>query len=376
MIRRFLTVAAVLCASLGTIAPAYAQTEIGELHGASFRIDVPEGWNGSLVLICHGYSPDRITFAAAPPSPATQMLLNRGFAVAESGFSAGGWAIKEALGDVETLRTHFIAKHGKVKETYLMGQSLGAFLTLALMERHPANYDAGLAMCGPLAPADWFMARRVFDVRVVLDYYYPGALPPLTQLPRDYEVTPARVQALMTLLQQNPQKLADVRRFAQLQSDQDVALLGVFFTDILEDLQRRSGGNGFDNRYIVYQGTSDDAALNDGVTRYAAEAKAANYLQQYYTPSGRLTKPMLAVTNTYDPLIPAWVSNLYLTLTGQAGSQKLFVQQYVPGSGHCTFTPGQIEAAFGELVSWKRSGIQPGAKPGTPAPSSAAAAKH
>jgi hypothetical protein len=35
---------------------AAVHTEIGEINGAKFRIDVPEKWNGGLVVYCHGYS--------------------------------------------------------------------------------------------------------------------------------------------------------------------------------------------------------------------------------------------------------------------------------------------------------------------------------
>ena len=31
--------------------------ETGEINGAKFRIDIPENWNGGLVMYCHGYNP-------------------------------------------------------------------------------------------------------------------------------------------------------------------------------------------------------------------------------------------------------------------------------------------------------------------------------
>ena len=35
---------------------------------------------------------------------------------------------------------------------------------MTLIETFPNVYDGGLALCGPLAPASWFMASRVFDI--------------------------------------------------------------------------------------------------------------------------------------------------------------------------------------------------------------------
>ena len=46
------------CATLCLAAPKVEpKTEIGEINGAKFRIDIPDNWNGGLVMYCHGYSP-------------------------------------------------------------------------------------------------------------------------------------------------------------------------------------------------------------------------------------------------------------------------------------------------------------------------------
>jgi hypothetical protein len=100
-------------------------------------------------------------------------------------------------------------------------------------------------------------------------------------------------------------------------------------------LQQRGGGNPFDNRSTIYSGTPDDNALNDGVARYASAPRAAEYVRTYYTATGHLTRPMLAIHTTYDPLVPPWVPNNYALLAESAGSGDLFVQQYVKHDGHC-----------------------------------------
>ena len=68
------------------------------------------------------------------------------------------------------------------EKSFVQGGKDGAdmqtvFLTMLMMESFPTVYDAGLALCGPLAPASYFMSRNVFDMRVVFDYFFPGALP-------------------------------------------------------------------------------------------------------------------------------------------------------------------------------------------------------
>src|SRR5689334_10000237 len=145
--------------ALAWCAPA---PELGEINGAKFRIDKPEKWNGVLILYCHGYSRTPGSFDSEPMAMLTP-FLGQGYAVAQSGYSAGGWAVPEALQDVEALRLYFTNKYGAPKKTYLVGHSLGGFVTMALLEKSPGGYSGGLALCGPLAAPTWFMKRHAFD---------------------------------------------------------------------------------------------------------------------------------------------------------------------------------------------------------------------
>lgn len=338
---------------------AQPKTETGEINGAKFRIDVPDAWNGGLVLYCHGYNPKPVTYDNPKPNPVLDVFLQAGYAVAQSGYAAGGWAIEEAVQDTEALRRYFAAKYGRPKETYVTGHSMGGFLTLALVEMFPAIYDGGLALCAAAAPSVVLLSRRVFDLRVVFDYFFPGALPGPLRIPADYAMSPALTQELVNRLEAHPDKAAEVRRYSGIRSNKELAGALVFFTYILKELQERAGGNPFDNRNILYEGTSDDNALNDGVARYEADPRAAEYLRNYYTLTGRLARPVLAIQTTYDPLIPAWVTNTYTTLTETSGASQWFVQQYVKRDGHCTILPAEVQRGFEQLREWRRSGRRP-----------------
>jgi len=174
----------VACATLCLAAPKVEpKVEIGEINGAKFRIDIPENWNGSLVMYCHGYSATPGEFKDGKLPPVLAVFTEQGYALAESGYAAGGWAIQEAVEDTEALRRYFVGKYGQPKETFVTGHSRGGFLTMLFMERFPTTYDAGLALCGPLAPTTYFIERGAFDLRVVFDYYFPGALPRPDKVP-------------------------------------------------------------------------------------------------------------------------------------------------------------------------------------------------
>src|SRR6202140_2029939 len=115
-----------VCAAFCLAAPKVeARQEIGEINGAKFRIDIPENWNGGLVMYCHGYSPIAGTYKEGKLPAVLAVFTEQGYALAQSGYAAGGWAIQEAVADTEALRRYFAGKYGQPKETFVTGHSLG-----------------------------------------------------------------------------------------------------------------------------------------------------------------------------------------------------------------------------------------------------------
>jgi pimeloyl-ACP methyl ester carboxylesterase len=124
-------------------------------------------------------------------------------------------------------------------------------------------------------------------------------------------------------------------------------------------MELKIGAPVVDNHNFIYAGGTDENALNDGVKRYTAPDSALDYLKAWYTPNGILTKPLLAVHTTYDPIIPAETVSIYADLVQRAGSSRNFVQQYVKADGHCKFSAAETVAALKELIQWKRNGTKP-----------------
>jgi pimeloyl-ACP methyl ester carboxylesterase len=351
--------APILLASLASAAP---KVEVGTINGAAFRIDIPENWNGGLVVYCHGYNASPVTYKAEVAIPFLAAFTDQGYAVAQSGYATGGWAVQEAAVDTESLRRYFVAKYGVPKEIYLTGHSMGGFLTMMLMEMYPTIYDAALPMCGPLAASESFQSRGAFDAVVLFSYYFPGILPDPTKIPKDFvkgtgdRALNAKITAA---LESAPEKAAALRHQNNLKSNKDLAGTLTFLVYLVKELDERSGGNPFDNRNVIYSGTLDDNKLNSEIPRYAADPKAVAYLRANYTPTGKITKPMLAIHTSYDPLVPVTIPNTYSTLVELAGTQSLFVQQFVKHDGHCAILPAEISRGFSELREWKTSGTRP-----------------
>ena len=69
--------------------------------GATYLIEVPPNWNGTLFLYSHGYvAPGGANPAQDVGDPATRFfMLSSGFALAGSSYATTGWAIQQALPD-------------------------------------------------------------------------------------------------------------------------------------------------------------------------------------------------------------------------------------------------------------------------------------
>jgi pimeloyl-ACP methyl ester carboxylesterase len=152
------------------VRPAAASTpvtEVGELAGAPFRIDIPVGWNGELMMYCHGYRGGPVHFDARQPDEMVNTFGALGVAVAQSGYSAGGYALREGARDTEDLRRHFAQRFGAPQATWISGSSLGGSITMMLMETFPTTYEGGLSLCAPLGPMLGYTKKLAFDPLVV-----------------------------------------------------------------------------------------------------------------------------------------------------------------------------------------------------------------
>ena len=152
-------------------------TEVGLLNGAPYRIDVPDGWNHSLVVFYHGYAEQPVTFHLAERViPQQQPFLDRHYAILQSAYSQTGWALQQAYPETESLRRYFAKKYGAPHETYVAGLSMGGELVSVTLELNPKPYLGGLDLCGSVGPTFEVFERR-FAQRAAFDYYFPDLLP-------------------------------------------------------------------------------------------------------------------------------------------------------------------------------------------------------
>ena len=152
----FLASVAILLLSVAGSARAQTSvtTHSGSLaDGATYLIEVPANWNGTLFLYSHGYVvPGSANPAQDVGDPFTRFfMLSSGYALAGSSYATTGWAIHEALPDQIAVLEVFEKIFEHPKRTIAWGHSLGGIITAGLIQRNPRRFDAALPMCGVLS---------------------------------------------------------------------------------------------------------------------------------------------------------------------------------------------------------------------------------
>lgn len=359
-----LAIALAACAAHPAAAPAARVATpgavTGRLEGAAYRIEIPEAWNGDLIMYLHGYDakgdppPEEIG-----PNDFTGRLLAKGYAVAQSGYSTQGWAVAEALVDNERLRQHVVALYGQPRHTLMIGHSMGGHLVLATLEGHPDAYDGALDLCGANMPAAELFADGVIAPLIAFDYFYPGALGLAPGGLAD-PASPAQqdTAALETALHGNEARADTLaRRFRIPRSDLAGALMFRYL--ILREMMQRAGGSPVDNHGTSYVGFGDDAAFNAGVRRYTGDPAALAYVRDNAPLAGTTRKPVVMLSNRVDPLVTPLISSRYAALAAAAGNSAQVLVLPSVGEGHCAFGPEAVDRAFDTLAAWVNSGRRP-----------------
>lgn len=331
----------------------------GELAGAPYLISIPESWNGGLIMYAHGY--EAVTPGRRNDFSRSMIKVahNLGYAVAMSKYSVQGWAAREGVLETDLLRNHFRAEYGATWPTLIAGHSQGGAITFKTIETFPEVYDGALPMCSVAEPALTFFKEQVFDTRLLFDYFFPGLPGSVVDFPGGRQEMVKTGLSITKLIKDRPE---DAAAFAKLTGIPDVASIApvvAFWTEILREMQIRTGGNAFDNTSTIYEGSADDAKLNREIPRHKADPKAVEYLSRWVTPTGRISDPVIHVHTIVDQLIPARRANYYERLTASAGTSDHYVQYFVDRVGHCLMNEAEMTEALRRLDHWIRSGERP-----------------
>lgn len=332
----------------------------GTITNAPYRVDIPNNWNGELVMLLHGYEPKGVPrMTPWPQNEAAPIFLSQGYAVAASAYASQGWSVADALVDNERLRSYFKSKYGNPSRTYLVGFSLGGHIALASLEEHGALYDGALSLCGVNVPAARAFDDAVLPSLVAFDYFFPGTMG-LASGGLSDPASPAMLdpEAIEAVLKTNEPSAAILSRRLEISR---TALPGALMLNymVLREVQTRAGGFPVDNRATIYSGLGNDAAFNKAVRRYSGDQNAMKYLANHANLTGRVNKPLVLQSNNDDPTVPKPLTTIYPALVAATGHADQLVVLPSVGEGHCGFEPEQIQGAFKTLIDWVNSGHRP-----------------
>jgi pimeloyl-ACP methyl ester carboxylesterase len=347
----------------------------GVLAGAGYRIEVPQEWNGDLVMWAHGFRGDGLELTV-DNHPLRQFLVANGYAWAASSYSRNDYDPGIGMWDTFRLTKRFRGIAGKPDQVYLTGASMGGHLTAAAVERFPRTYDGALALCGVMGDFE------LFDY--FLDYNLAGAAlagvdtsyPPDPQVWLD-ETVP---QITSTLGDPWPAELTadgeNLKAMTELRSGGDRPMFDAGFNswaDFLFDLGAddgtvpRSRGIVVDNSDRVYQFDTDPALspqeqqLNDNIVRVTQDrfARIGFGLESVPVVKGTPRVPVLTLHTLGDLFVPFSMQQIYAERVAARGRSDLVVQRAIRDVGHCSFTSQEFVRGFVDLTAWVEDGVRP-----------------
>ena len=394
--------------------PAPPRNLTGIIGAASYEIDVPAGWNGTLLLYSHGYvGSGQLNLAlSAPAGIARTWLLDHHFAAAGSAYASTGWAVEDALKDQMALLDFFTKKVGKPKRVIAWGHSMGGLITAGLVQLHPDRFAAAMPICGVVAGgiAIWNSALDAAYAFKTLFAPQSGLeLVRITNAEDNFQLyqqifqtavkTPqgqarlALVAALVDLPgwfdpREPEPEATDFAGQASAQELWQARIDPSFAFGSRLELEQRAGGNpswnaGVDYARLLASSTDraevkalyaqagldlqkDLGVLNAGA-RIKAEPAAAAYLDRFISPDGNVAVPVLSMHTTGDGLAVPSNESAYAQVVSGSGASAMLRQVFVHRAGHCTLTAAETIAGLQVLLKrldagkWDEAALQPGA---------------
>jgi pimeloyl-ACP methyl ester carboxylesterase len=386
-------------------ADAQVSKKTGTLaDGATYLIEVPANWNGTLFLYSHGYVlplpgvPNPAKDAGDPVTEA--IMLSNGFALAGSSYATKGWAVQDALSDQIAVLDLFKLMVGQPARTIAWGHSLGGMITAGLIQRNPDRFDAALPMCGVLSGgvATW---NTALDSEFAFNTLLAGGALQIVNIANPGQNL-LNAEGILAVAQSTPQgraRLALVSAlangpgwfdptapqpaeddFAGQEMNQFLWDANVDFPFVFAfraELEFRAQGNVSSNEGVDYRrqlahsidreevralykqaGLDLDADLDtlNGAVRVSADPEALKFLEQNIIFNGEIHIPVLTMHTEGDGLVVVENESAYKKVVDEAGNARFLRRTFVHRAGHCEFSPAETIAAVQTLLNRLKTG--------------------
>lgn len=356
-----------------------------DANGAWYIIAIPRNWNNRLIVHAHG---GPRTGTPEPADPLEDLdrfsvMVRHGYAWIGSTYRRGGYGVRMAAEDTDNSRAIFWSLYGRPGRTLLHGQSWGGNVAAKASELYAGsaeagwNYDGVLITNGVVSGGTRAYGFRA-DLRAVYQYYCanhpaPGepAYPLWQGLPLDSRMTRAelrrRVEACTGVDQpaarRTPEQSARLRDILAVTGVEEAQLVShlSWATFLFQDmvLLRLDGRNPFDNSAKVYSGSADDAALNAGVQRFAADPEGVALLAHDADLTGEISRPTLTLHALHDPTVNFEAEAIYAGTVEAAGRSGWLVQVATDEAEHSRLSDASYMTALDALEGWIDRGVAP-----------------
>lgn len=359
----------------------------GVLDGAGYRAEVPDNWNGDLVMWAHGYRGEGLELTV-DNGPIRAHLLSQGYAWASSSYAANSYNIRTGVDSTKALVDHvndeFLPEEADL--VYLMGASMGGHITAVSIEEHHRVYDGALPICGVMGDFelfDFFLGYNLVAQELALgENQFPitdeaewfGTTVPAIK--NEFAAVPG---AFPFALSESGEQFKTAMQWMTggPRPNYDEAFLfwhgfptgtgfGNFFFDLGTgdgSLANTDGRSVLDNRTDRYKLDLDptdqsraERDLNDAITRLTPDKGARGNGERI---TGKIRDRVLSLHNLGDLFVPFSMQIDYARKVEDQGRSNRLVQRAIRGVGHCDFTEYELTTAFDDLVTWVETGARP-----------------
>jgi hypothetical protein len=370
-------------------ATAYHGIHPGVHGNAGYRIEVPDDWNGVLVMYAHGFRGTGTALTVSNPA-IRQHLIENGYAWAASSYSANHYDVRAGVEDTNALALAFPELTGRPTpdKLYITGHSMGGHITAAAIERetlatarHRVAYSGAVPMCGVMGDSE------LYDYFVAFNYaaHQLAGLPPTSYpirepqrlLPEIQEVLWVDYAADRSVVTAQGERLKGV--LMNLSGGERPLFEEAFpnFTELLfgyGDLDGTVGGvlarNVVNTTDIVFRWesgpglTPGEEAFNAAIYRVRGDREAANPRRRdgvRWLPvvNGEFDIPVVSIHTLGDLFVPFFMQQIYARRAMGQGSDVRLVQRAIRGPAHCQFAVEEEIAAFDAMVAWEVEGVRP-----------------
>ena len=349
-------------------------TRLWGVHGgAGYRIEVPEDWNGDLVLYAHGFRGGGLELTVSNP-PIRRYLIENGFAWAASSYATNGYDVTQGVKDQHDLGTLFNGLVANPNRVYFTGTSMGGHITGVAIEQYPNAYDGAMPMCGVMGDNtlfDYFVENHLVGHELAgLDVPFPfppSAVYAATIAPQLRAAFGAPFPTVLTPLGQTyaavVENLSGGDRPMFMEAFRFAPTGGNFL--LTQGMGAAAGTRTNIDR--VYQIDSDPAltaeeqALNDGILRIdlSPQYRHENGLARVPSIEGTLKMPVLSMHTLGDLFVPFSMEQIYARRAAANDSADLLVTRAIRDINHCGFNTVEMERGFADLVNWVVNGVKP-----------------